>query len=369
MKTIDTASWFALKSVAGVGNLIFRRLIERFGSPMTAMTAGEHELTAVDGISPAMARRIRAADPDAPDHARELTRAADAGFHIVTQADPTYPELLLRIPDPPPYLYVLGSLIPDAAAVAVVGSRNATQYGLDVARQLAADLARSGITIVSGMATGIDTAAHSGAMDGGGQTVAVLGSGLNRIYPAGNKGLYRKIAARGAVISEFPLDADPDARNFPKRNRVISGISLGIVVVEATRRSGSLITARMALEQNREVFAVPGSVHSFKSTGPHHLIRQGAKLVEHAGHVLEELHLATPHVPETSDGPPQDDDMEGLSEAEKRVVAALDAYPVDADTLIRRLDAAPGDLAGTLLQLELKGLVHQLPGNRFMRKK
>ena len=161
------------------------------------------------------------------------------------------------------------------------------------------------------------------------------------------------------------MDADPDARHFPKRNRVISGMSLGTIVVEATRRSGSLITARMALEQNREVFAVPGSVHSFKSTGPHHLIRQGAKLVEHARHVLEELHL-TPSAPKMPDDPPRTTGSGDLSEAERRVVAALEAYPVDADTLGRRLDMPPGDLAGMLLQLELKGIVQQLPGHQYV---
>ncbi len=363
--TLDATSWIALKSVAGVGNLLFRRLLDRFETPEAVICADASALTTVEGISAAMARRIRAADPDAPEIRRELSRAADAGFQLVTLGDQHYPQLLSQIPDPPPVLYVLGTLMADAAAIAVVGSRNATQYGREVARQLAADLSKMGVTVVSGMAAGIDTAAHNGAIDGGGQTVAVLGSGLNRIYPSQNSGLYHKIAVHGAVISEFALDADPDARHFPKRNRVISGMSLGTIVVEATRRSGSLITARMALEQNREVFAVPGSVHSFKSTGPHHLIRQGAKLVEHARHVLEELHLTAP---DDSRGTARDSTVSGvdLSEAEKRVVAALEAYPVDADTLGRRIDMAPGDLAGMLLQLELKGIVQQLPGHQYI---
>lgn len=365
--TIEATSWIALNAVTGVGNLAFRRLLERFGSPETAICATEPALAAVEGISSALARRIRAADPASPEALREVARARDLGFQIITISDPAYPELLRQIPDPPPYLYVMGSLIADAAPVSIVGSRNATSYGREIARQLAGDLAGMGITVISGMAAGIDTAAHQGAIDGGGGTVAVLGSGLNRIYPAQNKRLYHEIAAHGAVVSEFALDAEPDARHFPKRNRVISGMSLGTVVVEATRRSGSLITARMATEQNREVFAVPGSVHSFKSTGPHDLIRQGAKLVEHARHIVEELRLE----PRRSESPVLEiagtqPDLSDLGPKEQRVVKALEAYPVHADTLGRKLNLASGDLAGILLQLELKEIVRQLPGNQYV---
>ncbi|MFH1984666.1 MAG: DNA-processing protein DprA [Pseudomonadota bacterium] len=365
--TIDATSWIALKAVAGLGNLLFRRLLERFGSPEAIMQAAEPALAAVAGISPAMARRIRAADPESPEARKEMARTRDAGFHIVTAADESYPELLRQIPDPPPYLYVVGDLIPDAVGIAMVGSRNATRYGREVAAGLASDLAGMGLTVISGMAAGIDTAAHRGAIDGGGRTVAVLGCGLNRIYPAQNKKLYQDIAAHGAVVSEFAMDADPDARHFPKRNRVISGMSLGTIVVEATLRSGSLITARMALEQNREVFAVPGSVHSFKSTGSHHLIRQGAKLVEHARHVLEELNLSPDGIEPTAPDPAAAAiDISSLSETERRLVGALEAYPVHADSLCRRLSMAAGDVAGILIQLELKGVVQQMPGNQYI---
>ena len=365
--TIDATSWIALKAVAGVGDLIFRRLLAQFGSPEAVMRAAEPALAAVAGISPAMARRIRAAGPESAAASTEIARTRDAGFQIVTAADPAYPALLRQIPDPPPYLYVNGTLIPDAASVAMVGSRNATHYGRAVAVQLAGDLATMGITVVSGMAAGIDAAAHRGAIDGGGRTVAVLGCGLNRIYPAQNKRLYHDIAAHGAVVSEFALDAEPDARHFPKRNRLISGMSLGTIVVEATLRSGSLITARMALEQNREVFAVPGSVHSFKSTGAHHLIRQGAKLVEHARHVVEELNLHAGGVEPAPREPCETGiDLSGLSEMERMVVGALETYPVHTDDLCRRLSMASGDVAGILLQLELTGVVAQLPGNRYI---
>jgi DNA processing protein len=222
--------------------------------------------------------------------------------------------------------------------------------------------------VVSGMARGIDTAAHEGALDGGGDTIAVLGSGLGRIYPSENRSLFSRIGAQGAVVSEFSMTADPDAHNFPRRNRIISGMSLGTVVVEATRNSGSLITAGLAAEQNREVFAVPGSIHSFKSTGTHTLIKQGAKLVEHVQDIIEELppldggtpsgcHPGTP-VPA---GAP-------LTADENRVVQALGPYPQHIDDIARRLGMAPGKLAGTLLELELKGVVSQSAGKLFNLK-
>lgn len=364
--TENATSWIALKAVPGVGNLLFRRLMDRFGSPDAAIDAGEAALTAVEGISADLARRIRSAAPASPTVAAEVSRAQDAGFAIVTLADADYPVLLAQIPDPPPFLYVYGALIADAVSVAMVGSRNATSYGRGIARKLGRDLGDMGITVVSGMAAGIDTAAHHGAIDGGGRTVAVLGSGLNCIYPAQNESLFHRIAENGAVVSEFPLDAEPDARHFPRRNRIISGMSLGTVVVEATRRSGSLITARLAAEQNREVFAVPGSIHSFKSTGPHHLIRQGAKLVEHARHIVEELHLDIPHkAPAQGASDSERSAMPDLTAEEQAVVDALEVYPIHADALGRRLDMASGVLSGLLLQLELKGIVKQLPGSEY----
>jgi DNA processing protein len=251
--------------------------------------------------------------------------------------------------------------------VAVVGSRNATDYGMSTTRRLCADLAVSGITVVSGMARGIDTAAHEGALDGGGQTIAVLGSGLARVYPPENRALFRRIGRQGAVVSEFGMLTGPDAHNFPRRNRIISGMSLGTVVVEASRRSGSLITAALAAEQNREVFAVPGSIRSFKSTGTHTLIKQGAKLVEHAQDIIEELEALLGTLPPAPDqsGSAGCPGPAGLSAAETRVMGALGPYPLHIDDLARKLSMAPGALAGILLQLEVKGRVLQSAGKLF----
>jgi DNA processing protein len=225
------------------------------------------------------------------------------------------------------------------------------------------DLAGQQVTIVSGMARGVDTAAHLGAIAGGGATVAVLGTGLNRIYPRENQRLFHQIAQNGAVVTEFSLDSGPDAHHFPARNRIISGLCHGTVVVEATGRSGSLITARLAVEQNREVFAVPGNIHSFKSIGTHRLIKQGAKLVVHAGDVLEEFEHIRTHDRET--GPPSQVKIPPLTDEEAMVIDSLEADPVHIDELARQLPLAAGRLSGLLLQLELKGLVDQSPGKRF----
>ena len=252
--------------------------------------------------------------------------------------------------------------------LAVVGSRNATAYGIETTRSLCQDITGFGFNIVSGMAVGIDTAAHHGAMDGKGRTYAVLGSGLEWVYPRENLKLFHRIAENGAVLSEFPLKTEPDGFNFPRRNRIISGMSLGTVVVEATLKSGSLITARLAAEQNREVFAVPGSVRSFKSTGTHTLIKQGAKLVEHARDIIEEL------PPEETTRPSQDDlatatreVKSDLSPEEKKVLDIIEPYPIHIDTMIRHLGMESGKLASILLPLELKGIIRQAPGKYFTR--
>lgn len=354
--------WFALKRVPGVGNLIFRRLVERFGSPQAVFNAGDPELLTVKGVTARVAAAIHGYRvTDTAD--RELEAVRQNGYTIVTQTDPRYPPLLRQIPDPPPFLYVYGSLPATGLNIAVVGSRNATAYGISTTRQLCMDLVRQQANIVSGMARGVDTAAHSGAIAAGGLTVAVLGTGLNRIYPRENMPLFHQIAENGAVVSEFSLDTGPDAHHFPARNRIISGMCHGTVVVEATGRSGSLITARLAAEQNREVFAVPGNIHSFKSVGTHTLIKQGAKLVVHAGDVVEEFqHIQsfTQALPS-----PAQPDLPPLTDEEAMVMDCLEADPVHIDDLARRLALAAGRLSGLLLQLELKGLVAQSPGKQF----
>lgn len=361
--------WFALKSVKGIGNLLFKRLIDRFETPANVLAAPHEQLTAVEGLSPRLAAAIHRAVP--PDHApREIDAASDLGIRIVPLNAPGYPPLLREIPDPPPFLYVKGDIDVSARHIAVVGSRNATGYGMTVTRKLARDLAGANATVVSGMARGIDTAAHWGALEGGGRTVAVLGCGLGTVYPPENRRLCEAIAGRGAVVSEFALNAEPEAHHFPARNRVISGICLGTVVVEAASKSGSLITARLANEQGRDVFAVPGSVQSFKSSGTHRLIKQGAKLVESAADILEEFPYLFPTAEtsetETQEAPAQRA-ITGLSPEETRVWQALSPYPTHIDDLFRTHSLAPGQLASILLQLELKGLVRQAPGKRFVR--
>lgn len=354
--------WFTLKSVPGVGNLLFRRLVERFGSPEAVLKADAADLAAVQGVSARLIPAIRRQrNSDAIE--RELETIQQKGYTIVTQTDPRYPSLLLQIPDPPPFLYVYGELPTKGLNIAVVGSRNATAYGLSATRRLCMDLVRQRVNIVSGMARGVDTAAHAGAIEGGGCTVAVLGTGLACIYPKENEHLYHSIAQNGAVVTEFSLDTGPDAHHFPARNRIISGMCHGTVVVEATGRSGSLITARLAGEQNREVFAVPGNIHSFKSVGTHTLIKEGAKLVAHAGDILDEFQIIATQDPHA--GQPVQPVYPPLTDEEARVIDSLDVEPVHIDDLARKLAFQAGRLSGVLLQLELKGLVSQSPGKRF----
>jgi DNA processing protein len=366
--------WLTLKGVPGVGNLLFKRLFDRFGTPQAALAAPRDQLLAVKGISPRLAGRIKGAirRQRAPDEAhRELDLVARHGFQFITLADPTYPPLLRQLPDPPPLLYVNGHLHPDALHIAMVGSRKATRYGLDAAHGIARGLAEKGVGVVSGMARGIDGRAHEGALAVEGYTVAVLGSGLLSVYPREHRKLYDRIAATGAVVSELPLNAQPDGRHFPARNRIISGMAVGVVVVEAALKSGSLITARLAAEQNREVFALPGSVRSRQSQGTHALIKQGAKLVETAADVLEEFFpdgIERPKASKNGSAEAGGDKLPAdLTPAEADLLSRLEPYPQHIDALAAEIDSAPGELAALLLQLELKGQVRQLPGNRFER--
>lgn len=361
--------WLSLKSVPGVGSHLFKRLMDAFGSPESVFEASHHSLCEVEGMTEKLARVIAQHTPS-DQVKRELDLVAQKGYRIVTLGDSDFPPLLRQIPDPPAFLYVLGSLGKAMRTIAVVGSRNATDYGISTTKRLCANLASLDIVVVSGMAKGIDTAAHEGALQGRGNTIAVLGSGLDRVYPAENLDLYHRISQNGAVVSEFPLMTEPEAYNFPIRNRIISGICLGTVVVEATRKSGSLITARLAAEQNREVFAVPGSISSFKSMGTHTLIKEGAKLVEHAQDIVEEI--ASILEPSPEDGLPEDGDalraaepMPELSDEESQVFGILGPYPVHIDELVRKLEMPPGKLSSVLLQLELKQVVQQSPGKLF----
>jgi DNA processing protein len=356
-------SWLTLKTVPGIGNLLCMRLVRHFGSPENVLSAAAEALMQVEGIGSGLARAIRR--HTTPEWLlREIELARQKGCGILTPQDHLYPPLLLQIPDPPPALFYYGHPEGITYPVAVVGSRRATRYGLDVTRRLCIQLAENGATVVSGMALGIDTAAHEGALKGGGPTVAILGSGLNQIYPRRNIKLFHEIAENGVVMSEFFMQTAPEPANFPMRNRIISGMSLGTVVVEAARRSGSLITARLAAEQNRDVFAVPGSIHAANAWGTHDLIKQGAKLVENADDILEEIMPRQNRVPSASAARKN---LPELSDLEQSVWSAIEAYPVHIDDLAKRLKQDIGLLTFILSQLELKGIICQEPGKRFTR--
>lgn len=357
--------WLALHLIPGLGNIIFKNLLERFGNPEKIFQASIPELMEVDGVGRETAQRIfnKACTEDP---SKVLKSLEGCGARIMTYEDPTYPPALREIYDPPILLYIKGNDIPpNITFVAVVGSRIPTHYGFNAAEKIGQGLARRGLGVVSGMARGIDSSAHWGCLGGRGFTVAVLGTGIDMIYPASNKKLFQKIIQKGAVISEFPLGTPPEPKNFPIRNRIISGLSRGVVVVEATKKSGSLITASLALEQGREVFAVPGSINSFKSTGCHFLIKQGAKLIENSDDVLDELGLNYRFVPKTDTlkkAPPPP--MEG---AEKTIYEMIGDYPVHIDQIVRQGNLKPGEVSSLLMRMELKGLIRQLPGKMFVR--
>lgn len=349
--------WFALKSVPLVGNVTFRRLLERFGAPEDVFRASEAQLMGVKGVSAALAASIKGCDCRAAAE-RECSALEKSGARLVTCLAEDYPAPLLEIPDPPPYLYVKGEMRREEPAIAVVGSRRASGYGKLTTERLSEELAARGITIVSGMARGIDTAAHRGAVRAAGRTVGVLGCGIDVVYPPENRDLFQAIIEKGALISECPMGTPPLAENFPRRNRIISGLSSGVLVVEAAENSGSLITAQMALEQGRDVFAVPGNINSTISRGTNRLIKQGAKLVESVDDILEELPARRrERVPSCADL--------GLSPEEASLYGMLEDAPLHIDDIIVRSALTVGDVSAILLRLELKGAVQQLPGKYF----
>jgi DNA processing protein len=363
--------WVAMALIPGVGARTFHRLLQRFGSPEQVFGAARRSLEEIPGLKPTSIEAIKSRTGVEASTRRELARIRDLNLRLLRWGTPEYPPLLSNISDPPALLYVKGHLAAaDRRAVAVVGSRHPSGYGLTVCKKLCVELAWQGWTVVSGMARGIDSAAHLGALEGGGRTLAVLGTGLDVVYPTENRKLYERIAASGAVISELPLGTPPDPGNFPVRNRLISGLALGVVVVEATAKSGSLITARMALEQGRQVFAVPGPLDREGVAGPHRLIKEGAKLVERAADITEEL---TPMVgPGTGGGPSCREHDEGapgvpLAERERKVWDLLGVEPLHIDPIARQVGLSVAQAAEVLLRLELMGLVKQLPGTLFVR--
>ncbi|MBX3649131.1 MAG: DNA-processing protein DprA [Rhodocyclaceae bacterium] len=358
MPASELADWLRLTLAPGIGGETQRRLLSAFGLPGHIFSASAAVLA--DTISHKQAGLLLQHD-SAEDVAKALAWSNEAGNAILTLADTAYPQCLLDAPDPPTVLYVKGRVeLLNAPALAIVGSRNATPQGESNAEAFAAALANAGLTIVSGLALGIDAAAHRGGLRGVGSTIAVIGTGIDRVYPARNQALARDIAASGAIISEFPLGTPALRENFPRRNRVISGLARGCLVVEAAERSGSLITARLAGEQGRDVFAIPGSIHSPLSKGCHKLIKQGAKLVDNAGDILEELGLSAQI--ETN--------AAAASALNAETASLLDCIghdPLDVDTLASRSGLTAEKLYAILLQMELDGRIASLPGGRFQR--
>lgn len=348
------ASWLTLTQVSGLGNEGLRRLLQAFGSPEAVLQASISSLSQY--VKPAVARAI------AEEHDETLIRATENWLldplnRILTIADAEYPQSLLNTIDPPLLLYAKGRIeLLNASAFAIVGSRNATAQGKRNAEEFARTLSDSSLCIVSGLAQGIDTAAHLGGLQGTGSSIAVVGTGLDKVYPASNRNLAHRLADEGLLISEFPLGTPPLASNFPRRNRIISGLSLGCLVVEASVQSGSLITARMALEQGREVFAIPGSIHSPQSRGCHALIKQGAKLVESASDILEEIGMP-------SGKPRQEPD----AAQDNPLLAHIGYDPIDTERLAERSGLTIAELSAILLQLELAGQVATLPGGLYQR--
>ena len=351
------AAWIRLTLTRGLGLEAQRRLLSSFGPPERVFAASGPAIAAAVGDK---AARLLAAFDDDAAIARTLDWARQPGNHLVTLADAAYPHALLEIPDPPTLLYVKGRVeLLNQRALAIVGARNATAQGAQTADQFARELSRGGLTIVSGLALGCDAAAHHGALDGPGSTIAVIGTGADRIYPPRNQDLARRVATHGAVVSEFPLGTPALRENFPRRNRIISGLSRGVLVVEAAARSGTLITARLAGDQGREVFAIPGSIHSPLSKGCHQLIRQGAKLVDDAHDILSELQPEAAPTAAASPAPVNDD-----------ASALLDAMgfdPVGIDLLAQHTGLTADTLSAMLLSLELESRVALLPDGRFQR--
>lgn len=355
--------WLRLTSVPGIGSERQRDLLAAFGLPERIFAAKRAALADVIGAK--LADKLLDHDSDA-DIALALAWATEPGNSILSLADAAFPQSLLQTADPPCLLYAKGNItLLNRPAIALVGSRHATAQGNANAEAFARALSQAGLTVVSGMALGIDAAAHRGALHGPGSTVAVIGTGADRIYPPSNAELARKIAEHGVVISEFALGTPAAAYNFPRRNRLISGLSRGVLVIEAALGSGSLITARMALEQGREVFAIPGSIHSPLSKGCHQLIKQGAKLVESAQDVLEELRwdASSPRLPVTE---PSSDAHEAVDEA-AQLLSLIGFDPVDPDTLCARAGLTPDSVFAMLTVLELEGRVERLPGGRLQR--
>lgn len=361
-------AFVALNMIEHVGPVRVRQLLQHFGDPVSILGASKHQLLAVRGIGEDTAEAISTWEKTV-QLADELKRVEDFGCHVVTQDDSEYPELLRQIYDPPIVLYVKGTLdAQDKNGVAIVGSRQTTHYGIEVARKFGYQLAYIGVTVVSGGARGIDTAAHQGALSAKGRTICVLGTGINIVFPPENAELFERIAGSGAVMSQYPFNRKADKQSFAIRNRIVAGMTLGTVVVEANLTSGALITSNFATEYGRQVFAVPGRIDSPRSKGCHELIKKGAKLCEGAEDILSEFEYLFP----TTNRPPSIAETGllpalTLSENEQKVYDALDKDPMPMDDVIRKCGLPSSTVSVALLSLEMKRAVRQIPGKLFLR--
>jgi len=359
-------AWLALYMIPGLGNVVLRRLFEKFLDVNNIFEASFFDLMGVEGLRKGIARKIL--DRGLLERAEnEILKAERSGAKVLTYQDPAYPVLLREIHNPPMVLFIKGREIPsEQTFVGLVGSRNPTHYGLKTTERIAMALAKRGAGVVSGLARGIDASAHDGCLRAEGFTIGVLGTGIDVVYPKSNRKLFDQMVEKGVVLSEFPMGTAPEPRNFPIRNRVISGLSRGVAVIEATRKSGSLITAALALEQNREIFAVPGSIDSFKSTGTHWLIKQGARLIENADDILDELWFLKQSAGIEKEREPSlpKGKMEG---AERTVYDIIGNYPIHIDQIARTAAMDAGRVSMLLLKMELNGTIRQLPGKMYVR--
>lgn len=356
-----------LALVSGVGPRIRQALLERFGTAEAVLAAAPDRLREVPGVGPKLVRKIAAARREI-DAEGVVAQCRRRGVSIWVESDPVYPRVLREIHDPPGVLFVRGELLSrDAVSVGIVGTRHGTHYGLVQAERLASSLARAGVTIVSGLARGIDAAAHRGALAAGGRTIAVLASGVFNIYPPEHKKLAEQVVANGALLSEAPPEAEPLSGAFPQRNRLISGLSLGVVVVEAAERSGALITARHAMEQGRDVFAVPGRIDSRTSRGCHRLIRDGARLVQSVDDILDELGPLVEAAPRDDGGHTHHPAELLLNDLERQVLDAVGADPTPIDQIVRQTGLAVARVLSTLSALEMRRLIRRLSGSTVVR--
>ncbi len=364
----DLIFWLALNSLPSVGPVTLKKLILEYSSPKELYKAiTENSGTDITDTIKKIRKKLKHI-PSLKEFYNLAQKIDNLKHNYTCYLDEYYPKNLEEIHDPPMILFYLGSLVSsDRKAVAIIGSRHPSHYGIRVTEKLTKDLVAMNVTIISGLARGIDTIAHKTAVSAGGRTIAVLGCGLDIFYPPEHKKMYREIAKSGAVISEFLPGTRPDPRNFPKRNRIISGLSLGVVVIEASLKSGSLITAKEAIDQGREVFAVPGSIYSFKSTGTHKLIKEGAKLVEKVQDIIDEL---PPWMFEKSLPGKKEVKTKKihLSNEETIVYKFISPYPIHIDDIIRRSGMSPPMVTSIITKLELKGLIKELPGKMFVKK-